>query len=232
MRRLVRLARVLCVLVPLFASPARAGVRVTEPYPRTSRPNFGLDFGPHVALSVPTGDSRAYDSGIDAGLSFTVMNDSYFGVGLDVSYFHWPSSLAAGQLDQLFTILAGVPIRGSQVFADAFGASLHVRVEALSGKPVSPWAQLEIGVCRVNATVRVPADQLQGTNVIVTNAVSHDVTNNPMIAVRAAVDFPGEGSTRFGPDVSYRWIQVSGSGTRFTAVAVGGHIHFSNIRNR
>jgi len=168
MSRLHRRTAAVCIVAlvfgALFAAPALAGVRVVGDHPTTTkRGHFGLDFEPHVAFSMPTGDAgKAFDHGIDAGLSVTSMQSRRVGIGLDVGYQHWPSPQAGVAIDEFVNSFGGAPISGTNVFVDQFDVSAHLRLTE-PDQFIVPWLDLGVGMVRAVGTLEFPVHEITGS---------------------------------------------------------------------
>ena len=225
-----RLRFTLALLVAvLCAVPAAAGVRVTGEHPASrTREKVGMDFGPRITFSTPTGKSDAYDHGIDAAVTFTSMQTRNVGIGVELGYLHWPSSEGGRELDQYFTAfsnqLGGPSIQGTRVFVDALQASVHVRLVDPSWPAFVKWADLGAGLERATGTIDFP-DREPGW--VFGLEDSHHVTYNPALSASAGFDVSSQRGVRVGPDVSYRWAFVDGNhNTTFSTLGVGLHVRF------
>ena len=227
MCRFLRSAAALVAAI-LFATPALAGVRIDESPPSGRKhEKFGLDLGARVALSTPTGDSDAFDRGVDLTLTLTSMQTRNAGIGFEVEYQRRNSPMSGAALDEFINSFGGSQVEGTQVFVDAFQASLHVRLQAQSDQLAVPWVDAGAGLERATGTIDYPVDTVTGPGWQLTLISSHHVTWSPACSVRAGFDVSSQKGIRVGPDASYQWVFVSGSReATFTAWALGFHARF------
>lgn len=227
MRAFLRPATVLFAAL-LFATPSSAGARIGEAPPSGRKhEKFGLDLGARVALSTPTHDSDAFDRGVDLALTLTSMQTRNAGVGFELEYQRRNSPKSGAVLDEFINSFGGSQVEGTQVFVDAFQASLHVRLQAQSDQLLVPWADVGAGLERATGTIDYPVDTVTGPGWQLTLVSSHHVTYSPACSVRAGFDVSSQRGIRVGPDASYQWVFVSGSRqATFTAWALGLHARF------
>jgi len=229
MGRLHRRTVAVCLVLILAATPAVAGVRVVGDHPTTRKhAHFGFDFEPHVAFSRPTGDAgRAFDHGIDGGLSVTSMQSRRVGIGLDVGYQHWPSPKGGVALDEFVNSFGGTPISGTNVFVDQFDVSAHLRLTE-PDQFIIPFLDLGVGMVRANGAIEYPTHVVSGPLGTLILTDSHHVSTEPEVSVRVGIDVSSQKGVRVGPDLSYKWIFFGSESTPFTALGIGAHARFGS----
>ena len=216
----------------LIAASAEAGVRVTDSRPPARKhEKFGMDVGPRIAFSTPTGESDVFDHGIDAAVTFTSMQTPHAGIGFELGYLHWPSSEGGRELDEFFssftTALGGPAIQGTRVFVDAVQASLHVRLVDPSWPAFVKWAEFGAGLERATGTTDFPNETVSGPGWVLHLTDSHHVTWSPALSASAGFDVSSQRGVRVGPDASYRRVFIDGNhNTTFSAFGLGLHVRF------
>ena len=223
MRRALRCTIVVAAAV-LFALPARAGVRVTEPLPRGSeRQGFSVAVEPHAAFSMPTGEPDAMDGGHDFGLRVTFMQTRHTGMGVDIDHQHWISPEAGRELDRLFGAFGA--LSGTRVSIDALHLGVHLRVFPWPDATVVPWLQVGGGVAIATSDIDFPVQRIDGQGFTVLLHDSQSRSDQPEFHAGGGFDFPVAKHVRIGPDVTWRWIYFEPAPS-FTAFSAGVHARF------
>lgn len=199
---------VIAVAVACFAGPTVAEAR-------------GLEYGPRVTYSVPTGKAGdALDPCVGYGLTGTFMGSSPTGFGVDIVYHRWPGSPEVDRsIDELLSIVSRAPISGSRSSASALQATLHVKAVPLERGPIRLWMKLGMGVHRFDPKLELPIAALQDAGVRVGTSGSDDVSYGFGHQLGLGLDFMTVADTRLGLDVSFQWIDLED--VDHTAVSFG-----------
>jgi len=197
----------------LLAVPVALALLLPTPDARAQ----GFQFGPEVAISVPTGDAGdVAELGFDVGLTGTYMVSPVVGIGGDFAYHSWAGSDDLNEAtDLLLSALVGFPVTGSEWSWSALQMTLHMKLVAPTNGPVAPWFKGGLGLYNVKAKLEVLGES---------EAESESKLG---FNVGAGIDFGTASTTTFGIAAAYHHIPTEDDfGANFTAFTVGVHVLF------
>ena len=216
----------LSLVVGLVATSAFAGAMVTGPAPPHA-PWLGFEISPWISASVPTAlADETFDGGVSAGVSATALQTPLVGMGVGVTYTHWPSPAGGALLDALFSGLSGYPVSGTKFTMSEWRAGLHLTVSPLRARPFAPWAQAGVGASRAVRRLEVPVEQLQAAGWQVLEPIVDEITYQPIAETRIGFDIRTRTGTKIGLHASYIWLFLADESEPFTAFTLGGHAVF------
>jgi hypothetical protein len=103
--------------------------------------------GPQLGFPVPARDVGDQQLGVGAGVTFTVMNNSHVGYGVDLLYHYWPASPGYKAAFDRYLRRTRFETIDSETWAlSAFQATVHVKLVAPRRGRISPWAQVGGGL--------------------------------------------------------------------------------------
>ena len=118
----------------------------------------GIWLGPQIAFPLPGRCSADNQLGVDAGLTFSRMENPYAGFGADVIYHYWPVSQAyKANFDQFLSRTRYQVIDGSSYAFHALQMTGHVRLAAPVFERHLVWVRVGVGFYRVNRNLEAPS---------------------------------------------------------------------------
>jgi opacity protein-like surface antigen len=183
----------------------------------------GFQFGPEVAVSIPTGDAGdVAELGFDVGLTGTYMVSPVVGIGGDFGYHSWAGSDDLNEatdllLSEYMTLLLGYPyvVTGSEWSWSAIQMTLHMKLVAPTNGPVAPWFKGGLGLYNVKAKLEALGES--------------EAENESKLGFNAGagIDIGTASTTTFGIAAAYHHIPTEDDfGADFTAFTVGVHVRF------
>ncbi len=183
-----------------------------------SLPAWGLELGPQLALSVPTGSAGdTYAPGVGGGLTATFMHNPVAGVGLDLGYHHWPgASDAEAEFDAWLSRLSGRTITGTKWSLGTFEVAGYGRVVAPVRGPVVPWLRAGVAYYYLRHHLELMGQAADDTD------WQFGYIGGVGFDVRATA------TMKLGLDATYRYLMwEDDAGQRSTAYTIGAHLLFS-----
>ena len=169
-----------------------------------------VEFGPRIAFPLPTRDAGNTELGLHAGLTMTVMRDSWFGVGLDVAYQYWPVSAdyKAAFEEAVWLLVIEQP---TWAFKDIQVAA-HAKIAAPVDGWLVPWVRIGGGFHFVHP-----------------NFEGHEYDKSPELGYFGSfgVDIKSTGNMKLGLEATYQRLLLDDFfGADFEAFTVGGRVLF------
>jgi hypothetical protein len=183
----------------------------------------GLEYGPRIARSIPTQDSReALTPAMYYGATATFMQTPRAGAGFDLGYQRWPGSPNVDQeLDAFFSLITGAPISGSKTTVSVFQATAHGKFFALEQGPILPWLKIGVGLDRVNRKLELPVGALQAAGARFLKYDPNHVEQEMAVELGGGIDLPITSQTKLSLDASYHFAFLKDEPFQLTALTLG-----------
>lgn len=208
-------AQMLALLASLaLAAPGQAGTKWV---------------GAQLQCPVPARDIGSREIGVDAGVTFTVMQNAYVGVGAELIHHYWPASAGyVGALDRYLRSTRFQTLAGSDYAFTAFQATGHVKLETPTGQRYAPWLQIGAGVYRLNR--HLDEQRPAGTYAWVEGSGLGNISVVPGGYAGVGVDFHLSSAVALGLDTTFHYLWSGETGWSevnlpdFSAVTVGARV--------
>lgn len=133
----------------------------------TSARDGTIWLGPEVSFPVPARDLGDDQLGIDAGMTLTVMRNTYVGTGVDLVHHYWPASPGyRAAFDRYLRRTRFQTIESTTWAFTALQLTVHVKLVAPVSDHYSPWVQVGAGLYRLDRNLGPPNWENSSTRVL------------------------------------------------------------------
>ena len=188
--------------------------------------------GAQLHFPVPARDVGDTQLGVDAGVTFTKMNNAHVGVGADLIYHYWPASAGyQAAFDRYLRSTRFEALDGSSWAFTALQVTTHVKLVAPAGRRYTPWLQVGAGAYRLN--LNLDERRPEGTYAWVEGPGFSNISVVPGGYGGVGLDFHLSSPVVLGVDATFHHVRSrhkSWSGANdlpdFSAFTVGTHVLF------